>query len=186
MLLDSQEQFAGPVRCYRDGRKDGMMEVAFSKIPRSKIFEATGLQFIEINSLFQLLGAVEANDPSLGIAESYMMMGDFFHWLLTGKQSIEATNASTSHLLDPRDKTWRFDLMEKLKIPKKLFCDVTEPGTTLGPIQRLGCQAHRIGWCSRRDSCDTRYRFGSAFRFQQMSLHRRSLIGVTSVRELGR
>ena len=65
---------------------------------------------MDINSLYQLLAAKLAGDPALKIANGYLMMGDFFHWLLTGKRSIEVTMASTSQLLDPRDQVlvWRF------------------------------------------------------------------------------
>ena len=63
------------------------------------------------------------------------MMGDFFHWLLTGKKSIEATNASTTQFLDPRNQTWTTDLLDKFGIPNGLFSDTTQPGTTLGNIQ---------------------------------------------------
>ncbi|MGB7347788.1 MAG: rhamnulokinase family protein [Pirellulaceae bacterium] len=135
VLLDKADQFAGPVRCYRDGRTRGCLESALEIVPRDEIFAATGLQFMEINSLFQLFSASQAKEPSLGIAESFLMMGDFFHWLLTGKKSIEATMASTSQMLDPKTKQWRTDLMEKFAIPTKLFQDVTEPGTTLGTVQ---------------------------------------------------
>ena len=112
-----------------------MTERAFEIVPREEIFEATGLQFIDINTLYLLLAARLANDPALEIADGFLMMGDFFHWLLTGKRSIEATNASTTQLLDPRTKSWRWDLIEKFDLPSKLFTELVEPGTTLGEVQ---------------------------------------------------
>ncbi len=135
VLLDSADQFAGPVRCYRDGRTNGLVERAFEIVPRDQIFKATGLQFMQINTLYQLLAAAQSRDPSLEIAESFLMMGDFFHWLLSGKKSVEATMASTSQLLDPRTRQWREDLMESFAIPTKLFTPVTQPGTVLGHVQ---------------------------------------------------
>ncbi|QDT09999.1 rhamnulokinase [Planctomycetes bacterium K23_9] len=135
VLLDASEQLAGPVRCYRDPRNQGSLESGFAIVPRDEIFAATGLQFMEINSLFQLHTAVKCNDATLGIAESFLMMGDFFHWLLSGKKSIEATMASTSQMLDPRTKQWREDLLTKFAIPTKLFSPVTQPGTNLGNVQ---------------------------------------------------
>ena len=121
VLLDAHDQFAGPVHCYRDPRTRGMIERAFETVPRKEIFEATGLQFVELNTLFQLVAAVQAKDPSLEIAQSFMMMGDFFHWLLTGKKSIESTNASTTQLLDPRNQQWATDLLTKFDIPTHLL-----------------------------------------------------------------
>lgn len=135
VLLNEKDHFAGPVRCYRDPRNVGMVERAFETVPRRQIFEATGLQFMEINSLYQLLAAKEADDPTLKIADGFLMVGDFFHWLLTGKRSIEATNASTTQLLNPRNKKWDQDLIQKFEFPTKIFTDVVDPGTTLGPVQ---------------------------------------------------
>ena len=135
VLLNQKDQFAGPVRCYRDRRNAPMLERSVEIVPRSEIFAATGVQFIEINTLFQLLAAKEAGDPALEIADGFLMMGDFFHWLLTGKRSIEVTMASTSHLLDPRTKKWSSELIERFGFPAKLFVDPVEPGTTLGPVQ---------------------------------------------------
>ncbi len=135
VLLDEQDQFAGPVRCYRDPRTRGMMERAFEIVPRQEIFTATGLQFMEISTLYQLVAARLADEPSLRIANGFLMMGDFFHWLLTGKRSIEVTNASTTQLLDPRTKKWRGDLLDRFGLPPQLFADPVEPGTTLGVVQ---------------------------------------------------
>ncbi len=135
VLLDEQDQVAGPVRCYRDHRNRGMVERAFAIVPRDEIFAATGLQFMDINSLYQLLAARLAGDPTLRIADGFLMIGDFFHWLLTGKRSIEVTNASTTQLLDPRNKQWRTDLMERFGLSPGLFSEPVEPGTSLGPVQ---------------------------------------------------
>lgn len=140
VLLDENEQVAGPVRHYRDGRTNGMMDRAFEKLGnenggRRRMFQATGLQFMEINTAFQLLAAVDHDERSIDIAEHFLMMGDFFHWLLSGKRSVEATNASTSQLLDPRTKKWAFDLIDQLGIPTRLFAPVTPPATTLGTVQ---------------------------------------------------
>jgi rhamnulokinase len=135
VLIDNTDQLTGTARCYRDNRNQGMFQRAFEIVPREEIFEATGLQFMDINSLYQLLAARFANDPSLKIADAFLMMGDFFHWLLTGQRSVEVTNASTTQLLDPRDKKWRTDLIERFDLPSHLFGDLVEPGTTLGNVQ---------------------------------------------------
>ncbi len=135
VLLNRRDQFAGPVHSYRDARTQGMLERAFEIVPRSEIFAATGLQFMELSTLYQLLAARQADDPSLQIATSLLMMGDFFHWLLSGRRSIEVTNASTTQLLDPRTRDWSNDLLGRFDLPKHLFVQPTLPGTTLGPVQ---------------------------------------------------
>ncbi len=135
VLLDSQDLLAGPVRHYRDRRTRGMMERAFDIVPRSEIFDATGLQFMEISTLYQLVAAALSSESSLQVADGFLMMGDFFHWLLTGRRSVELTNASTTQLLDPRDKQWRSDLISRFGLPEHIFGKLVEPGTTLGPVQ---------------------------------------------------
>ena len=140
VLVDENDQIAAPIRHYRDARNNGMIERAFEKLGgadegRRRMFEATGVQFIQINSVFQLLSAVENRERSLEIADGFMMMGDFFHWLLSGKRSIEATNASTSQMLDPVTGDWQLEMIEELGIPTKLFSPVTPTATTLGNVQ---------------------------------------------------
>ncbi|MGB1813765.1 MAG: rhamnulokinase [Rubripirellula sp.] len=135
VLLDEQDLFAGPARTYRDPRTVGILEKAFEIVPREEIFAATGIQFMVINSLYQLLAARLADETSLKIADGFLMIGDCFHWLLTGKRSIEATNASTSQLLDASTKTWSDDLITRFGLPRGIFSDLIEPGTTLGHVQ---------------------------------------------------
>lgn len=140
VLVDENDQIASPVRHYRDARNKGMVERGFEKLGgsiegRRRMFEATGLQFMQINSVFQLLSAVENKERSLEIADAFLMMGDFFHWLLSGKRSVEATNASTSQMLNPVTGDWQFDLIQDLGIPTKLFSPVTPTATVLGNVQ---------------------------------------------------
>ena len=135
VLVDAQDQIAGPVRHYRDARTRGVMDRAFEIVPREQIFEATGLQFMEISTLYQLVAAALSKEASLSIADGFLMMGDFFHWLLTGNRSIEVTNASTTQLLDPRTKAWRDDLISSFGLPRKIFTECFQPGNALGPIQ---------------------------------------------------
>ncbi|WP_182867102.1 rhamnulokinase [Rhodopirellula sp. JC639] len=140
VLVDENDQIAAPIRHYRDARNNGMVERAFEILGgaeegRRRMFQATGLQFMQINSVFQLLSAVTHNERSLEIADGYLMMGDFFHWLLSGKRSIEATNASTSQMLDPRTGKWQMEMIGELGIPTKLFREVSLPATVLGNVQ---------------------------------------------------
>lgn len=133
-LIDGNENVAGPIRHYRDHRTQGIMERAFGIVPREDIFAATGVQFMEINTLYQMLAAVLSSDPPIQIAKSFLMMGDYFHWLLTGKKSLEATNATTTQMFDPRAKAWATAMLERFGIPTHLFGEPTEPGTTLANL----------------------------------------------------
>jgi rhamnulokinase len=73
--------------------------------------------------------------PQLGIADGFLMMGDYFHWLLTGKRSVEYSNASTTSMLDPRTGDWAWDLIDRFGLSRALFGPIAQPGTTLGPVQ---------------------------------------------------
>src|SRR5947209_18147307 len=110
-LLDKNDEILGIPHHYRCGRTKGILEKAFAIVPRDEIFKATGLQFMEFNTLYQLLAMKLAKSPQLEIAQSFLMMPDLFHWLLTGIKSNEATNASTTQFLNPKTKTWANDLL---------------------------------------------------------------------------
>lgn len=124
---------ANPVH-YRDKRNEGMTDAAFLIVPRESIYRATGIQFLPFNTVYQLLSLVRARSPLLEAAESLLMMGDLFGYLLSGKQACEYTNASTTQLLDPYTRTWNSELIEKLGLPRHILLDPAPPGTILGPV----------------------------------------------------
>ena len=134
-LLDGHGHVTGPVRHYRDVIGRGALDKAFQIMPRNDIFAATGLQFMEINTLYFLVVSSQANEPAVRIADDFLMMGDLFHWLLTGEKRVELTNASTTQLLDPRTKEWSAELIERFDLPDKIFGRLVEPGTILGKVQ---------------------------------------------------
>ncbi len=142
VLVDDHDQLAGPVRHYRDARTDGMMQAACetlgsgkAEVGREQIFAETGLQFMEINTVYQLFSAVKNQERSLQIADGFLMIGDFFHWLLSGQRSIEATNASTTQMLNPTTGQWSSKVIQGLGIPEKILTPVVQPATILGPVQ---------------------------------------------------
>ncbi len=135
VLIDSADQFAGSVFNHRDRRTQGMIDVATQTMSRDEIFQATGLQFMELNTLFQLLAAKRSGDPALIVADKFLMIGDFFHWLLSGVKTNEATNASTTQMADPRTAQWHDGLISNFGLPRKLFLPTTPPGTVIGPVQ---------------------------------------------------
>ena len=116
-LLGRGDELLGNPYSYRDARTDGMLEAAFARVPRDEIFAATGVQFMQINTLYQLLAMRLANSPLLDEAESFLMMPDLFNWLLTGEKLNERTNATTTQSFDPRTADWAWDLLEQLEIP---------------------------------------------------------------------
>jgi rhamnulokinase len=137
---------ANPV-CYRDPRTRGLLAAAEEIVPREEIFAATGLQFMEINSLYQLLAL--RRSPVLQAADRLLMIPDLFHWLLSGQRSNERTNATTSQCFDPRANDWAFAMLERFGLPRRIFGPVIEPGTDLGSLRpevaaETGLQAARV------------------------------------------
>jgi rhamnulokinase len=137
---------ANPV-CYRDPRTRGLLTAAEEIVPREEIFAATGLQFMEINSLYQLLAL--RRSPVLQAADRLLMIPDLFHWLLSGQRSNERTNATTSQCFDPRANDWAFAMLERFGLPRRIFGPVIEPGTDLGSLRpevaaETGLQAARV------------------------------------------
>jgi len=142
-LLDRDGALVSNPYHYRDDRTDGMIEGACRRVSREEIFERTGLQFIQINSLYQLLSLVVSGSPVLEIAETFLMMPDLFNYWLTGRKACEFTIASTSQCYDPRQGDWARPLLEKLGIPTRIFPEIVPPGTVLGDL--LPAVADEVG-----------------------------------------
>ena len=134
-LLDERGRLlANPVH-YRDARTEGMVEAATARVPRADIYRATGIQFMPINTLYQLLAMVQGGDPLLARADRLLMMGDLFAHFLCGSTAAEYTNASTSQCLDPVARDWARPLLERLGIPTHLLPEIVQPATVLGPLR---------------------------------------------------
>ncbi|MBC8254652.1 MAG: rhamnulokinase, partial [Ardenticatenia bacterium] len=119
---------------YRDSRTDGMLDEAFRRVPREEIFEQTGIQFMQLNSLYQLLAMVVGRSPALDIAETFLTMPDLFNYWLTGRKVCEFSIATTTQFYDPCAKTWAFDLLAKLDLPISILGEIVPPGTRLGDL----------------------------------------------------
>jgi len=124
---------------YRDARTNGILDKAFGIVPRKEIFDHTGIQFMQFNSIFQLLAMKLANSPLLDAAETFLMMPDLFNFWFTGRKCCEFTNATTTQAYDPRAGGWAKGLIEKLGIPARIFPEIVPAGTVLGPV----CKAVR-------------------------------------------
>jgi rhamnulokinase len=133
-LLDRDGRLLGNPYHYRDRRTDGAMELAFQRVPRSAIYGATGVQPMQINTLFQLLSMVRAGDPQLDAARMLLPMPNLFTYWLSGRPVAEYTHATTTQCLEARGRRWAVELLDKLCIPTAIFPPLVEPGTILGPV----------------------------------------------------
>jgi rhamnulokinase len=131
-LLGSDGALLESPRHYRDARNNGTMEKLFEVVPRDQVFAATGIQFMQINTLYQLYGMKLTGSPALGSARKLLHMPDLFNYWLTGVAKSEATIASTSQFLNPADMTWATGLLQRLGLPADILCPIVQPGTLLG------------------------------------------------------
>jgi rhamnulokinase len=133
-LLDRQGALIGNPFHYRDSRTDGMLEEAWRRVPRQEIFAQTGIQFMQINTLYQLLSMVLRRAPALEIAQTLLTIPDLFNYWLTGRKACEFTNATTTQCYNPRQRDWAWGLLGDLGIPQHIFTEVIPPGTVLGTL----------------------------------------------------
>lgn len=118
---------------YRDARTTGRMAQVLERVPRALIFERTGIQFLPINTLYQLAAHVEEGLP-VGTAR-LLMMADLCHHFLSGSRVGELTNASTTQLLNARTQRWDDELFLRLGLPRAIMPELVEAGTVLGPLR---------------------------------------------------
>jgi rhamnulokinase len=135
-LLDRTGGLLGNPFHYRDARTDGMLAKAFERMPRSEIFEHTGIQFMQINTLYQLLAMVLQRSPQLEAARSLLTIPDLFNYWLSGEITNEFSIATTTQCYDPRTCDWAWPVLSALEIPHHLFRPVIQPGTIIGPLQK--------------------------------------------------
>lgn len=115
---------------YRDSRTQGMDSILEETISFRELYEKTGIQKQPFNTIYQL----RALGDDLKKADTLMMIPDYFHFLLTGVQKFEYTNASSTGLLNAEKKTWDPELLEALDYPSSLFPELSLPGTVVGPL----------------------------------------------------
>jgi rhamnulokinase len=111
-----------------------MLDAAFRRVPRTEIFEQTGIQFLQINSLYQLLAMAAEDSPVLASAETFLTIPDLLNYWLTGQAVCEFTNATTTQCYDPRQGHWAVEMLQKLGIPARIFPQIVPPSTDLGSL----------------------------------------------------
>ena len=134
-LLGEGNTLLGNPFHYRDARTDGILERAFEIVPRDRLFDQTGIQFMQFNTIFQLLAMRLGNSALLDPARTLLMMPDLFHFWFTGRKCCEFTNATTTQAYNPRTGGWALELIEAFGLPPAIFPEVVPPGTVLGALR---------------------------------------------------
>jgi rhamnulokinase len=134
-FLDKQGGLLANPRHYRDRLTDGILDKAFERVPKREIFWQTGVQFMPINTLFQLYALKLSGSPLPDAADRLLMTPDLFNYWLCGSTASEFTIATTSQCFNPLLKTWAWPLIEKFGIPPRLFGPIVQPGSLLAPLR---------------------------------------------------
>jgi rhamnulokinase len=119
---------------YRDSRTSGVMQEVFQLVPKEEIYKSTGIQFMPINTLYQLFAAKQQTPAILQAARKFLTIPDLFHYWLTGNAACEFTNATTTQLVNPVSRRWAHDLIERLGLPGHLLGQIVQPGTVIGSL----------------------------------------------------
>jgi rhamnulokinase len=145
VLLNKQDEILGQPYHYRDHRTHGLMAKASWKATRSEIFAQSGLQFMELNTLYQLMAWQKHSPKILDAADTLLFMPDFIHWCLCGAKKAEFTIASTSQCVHPLRRNWSLPLLKMLGLPGHFLPEIVPPGTELGIIRKSLAERTGLG-----------------------------------------
>jgi rhamnulokinase len=133
-LLDRDGDPIGLPYHYRDARTDPIPDKVFAKVPRIEVLRQTGVQFMQINTLYQLVAHFAAKPDLTRAAERFLTIPDLLNYWLTGNPTNEYSITTTTQMYDPRKRDWAWSLLDSLGIPRKLFGPVLMPGARIGGL----------------------------------------------------
>jgi rhamnulokinase len=131
-LVDADGKLLEDPVCYRDARTDGMMDAAFERVPRAEMFARTGIQFMQLNTVFQLFAHVREGLPA--DAKRLLLVPDLVGAMLSGRAVTEFSIGTTTQMFNASTGTWDDEMLGRLGIPRDLLCEVVPPGSSLGPL----------------------------------------------------
>ena len=135
VLLDENDQVVGDTYGYRDHRTAGVDEELYKVIPEEALYKRSGIQKQIFNTIYQLYADKLKRPEVLKQAKTFLMLPDYFQFLLTGRKKSEYTNGTSTQLVNPNTKQWDFELIEMLGLPEEIFLTLQMPGTPLGRLK---------------------------------------------------
>jgi len=129
-LLDENGTLISDPTCYRDRRTEGVPEKVFEQISRSEIFERTGIQFLDFNTIYQLF----SDRGRLPDSGTMLMLPDLVNYRLCGAKAAEFTNASTTQMLNVRTRSWDVEILSRLGLNASLLPEIVEAGSVRGAL----------------------------------------------------
>lgn len=133
-FIDKDGNLIGNPVHYRDDRTIGVIDEVGKIIPLEELYNITGIQFMNFNTIFQFVADKKMRPDIYEKADKFLMMPDLLNYFLTGKMYNEYTNASTGQLLDAAKRDWDYSLFDRLGIKRSLCCEMIQPGTVVGDL----------------------------------------------------
>jgi len=143
VLLDNDGDLLGNPYHYRDKRTDNIMEEVFRIIPKKEIFTETGIQFMQLNTIYQLYSFAKKKPQIFENTKYFLTIPDLLNYWLTGIIKNEYSIATTTQLYNPIKKDWSTKILNKLGFKKEIFGEIIMPGTKVGKL--LPAIAREIG-----------------------------------------
>lgn len=134
VLLDEEGRILGDTYGYRDSRTEGMDEEVCRILPETELYRRTGIQKQIFNTVYQLMAVKKQTPELLDRAKTFLMLPDYFQYLLTGKRMSEYTNGTSTQLVSPVGKQWDRELIRILGYPEDIFLPLQLPGTEVGEL----------------------------------------------------
>ncbi|MBQ3888103.1 MAG: rhamnulokinase [Clostridia bacterium] len=125
---------------YRDRRNEGMVDRAAAYMSRERMYELTGIQFLDFNTVFQLLSLKENRPYILDEADTLLMMPDLLNYMLTGKKATEYSIATTTQLVDLKTHDWSDEILSALGLPRRLLTPIVPTGSVIGTLHPALCE----------------------------------------------
>ena len=125
---------------YRDDRNIGMIDEACKYMSKDEMYDRTGIQFMEFNTLFQLLSLRKNRPEMLERADKLLFMPDLLAYMLTGEKVAEYSIATTSQMVNINTQTWDKELLDTMGIPERILCDIVPAGTKTGVLRPELCE----------------------------------------------
>ena len=136
VLLNKSNEILGKTYSYRDHRTKNMDKKLEHIISSENLYKKTGIQKQMFNTVYQLMAFKEKFPELFDTAETFLMLPDYFNFLLTGIKKSEYTNATSTQIVNSSTRDWDWELIEKLKFNKKIFLPLDLPETTVGNFKQ--------------------------------------------------
>lgn len=134
VLLDENDKRIGDAVAYRDRRTEGMREAVDAIISADELYSRAGIQYQSFNTIYQLSAQLRERPEELAAAKSFLMIPEYFNFLLCGVKQNEYTNATSTNLVNAKKKDWDYEIIERLGLPRGIFGPLAMPGTKLGRL----------------------------------------------------